>query len=237
MKRSLRFGALCGVLAGFAQGALLHQYDFSGTLSDNFGGPSLTSNGGVLGAGSYSFDYAQGLSLLNPGIGSVYTIDMTITLDAVCVPKFCKLLDFQNLAADAGLYTTPGANQLQLWPFETGPDAVGTGAANITIQRNAAGTVTVFLNGVQQFTSDDSANQNFVFNALNNIIWFLHDEGQQGVPGEHARGSVDWIRIYDTAETPAPYVEGQGANVPEPSALGLGLAGLAAIGLLRRTRR
>ncbi len=228
MFKMFRYGLVgCG-WACLVHGALIHQYDLNGSFADNFGGSALVANGGSLGAGSYSFDFGQGLSLSNAGISAVYTIDMMITLDAACSSKYCKLIDFQDFANDSGLYTAPN-NALNLFPVAIGPTVVGTSAARITFQRDAGGLGAAFLNGVQQFTYDDSATQQSVFSAANNIIRLLQDEGQQGNPGEHPKGTVDWIRIYSAAETPGNYVAGQGGAIPEPSTIALVLAGLVTI--------
>jgi hypothetical protein len=228
----LRYGALLlGVVAAPSYAALIHQYDLDGSFTDNFGGPSLTSGGGTLSATNYVQDFGQGLSLSSPGISSVYTMDMLISLDAACASKYCKLLDFKDRTTDIGLYSDTG-NRLNFWNITgSGPATVGTGATvQITLSRDAAGNVTGYVNGSSQWSFLD-AGLNGVFSGSNNIVWFLQDEGNQGLPGEHTKGSVEWIRIYDTAQSPGQYVVGEGLTtaVPEPGTIaliGLGLAGL-----------
>ena len=95
-----------------------------------------------------------------------------------------------------------------------------------------------YINGVQQITFADSGSLG-TFSGPNNIIWFLQDEGNQSIPGEYAKGSIDFIRIYNSAETPGAYIVGQGlaSGVPEPGSLTLFGGGIAAIYFARRRRK
>ena len=210
------------MLGGTSYGALVHQYDLNNSLTDNLGGPSLVSNGGTLGATGYTFNFAQGLSLSNAGISNVYTIDMLISFDTACTSKWCKVIDFSNLTSDNGLYTNP-SNFEAFWvggSIGTGTVAVGTNPARVTLTRDAIGNVNSYLNGALQFTFVDTTNQ-AVFSAANNIMWFLQDEGAQGNPGEHPKGFVDSIKIYDNADGLS--------STPEPASFLLCLGGLVGV--------
>ncbi len=231
MKNNYKIFTLAVMLGGTSYGALVHQYDLNNSLADNLGGPSVVSNGGVLGATGYTFNFAQGLSLSNAGISNVYTIDMLISFDTVCSNKWCKVIDFSNLTSDNGLYNSP-SNFEAFWVggiIGTGTVAVGTNPAQITLSRDAAGNVKSYLNGALQFSFVDTTNQ-AVFSAANNIMWFLQDEGNQGNPGEHPKGFVDYIKIYDKADALS--------TTPEPASFLLCLGGLAGVcGLKRRRAR
>ena len=54
--RKLAALAALALAAGASQAATpSHLYELNGSFADTFGGPSLVSNGGTLGASSYSF--------------------------------------------------------------------------------------------------------------------------------------------------------------------------------------
>lgn len=60
-----------------------HVYNLNGSYADANGGPSLTGDGGTLGATGYTFGPNQGLSLRNATNGSVYHIDLLFQLTDV----------------------------------------------------------------------------------------------------------------------------------------------------------
>lgn len=208
-----------------AHAGLIHQYDLNGTLADALGGPSLVANGGSLGPSGYTFGFGQGLSLSNPGITTVYRIELVLSLDPECDIKFCKLIDFKNLGDDGGLYTAP-SNQLALFPIALAGTPVGNGSVSLVLSRDAAGIVSALKDDVLQFTVNDPLD---VAAVSNNILWFFQDDGQQGNPGEHPKGFVDSIRIFD---------DPQGAAAPVPGTLLLlASAGLAWSVSRRKHRR
>jgi len=222
MKTHLSALLVAGSIVMPAQAALIHQYDLNGSFADSFGGPALVGGGGVLGPAGYSFGVGQGLSLPNPGVGASYRIELVFNLDIICNAKYCKLVDFQNLASDNGLYTAPN-NALNLYNVALGSTAVGNTPVTVAITRDAGGAFNAYLNGALEFTIADDTG---VGNVSNNILWFFQDEGQQGNnPGEYASGFVDSIRIFDT---PA------GNPVPEPAALLLSATGILALLAVRR---
>ncbi len=222
-----------------AYASLVHQYDLNNSYSDNFSGPSLSPNGGTLGATQYTLNPSQGLSLSNTGLSGTYTIDMMITLDPACAGRYCKLVDFKNGGplSEAGIYRGT-ANTVGFWPTSFGSTIVPLGTSiEVTIQRDGGTNVlNGFLDGGFEFTMTDAGGAG-VFDGPNNIMWFMQDDGNQGVPGEHPTGSVDWIRIYDSSETPGTYQVGEGlaASVPEPGSFVL--IGIASAFLLIQTAR
>jgi len=220
----------------FAQAATpIHLYTFDGTLADSFGGPSLVDNGGTLGAGAYRFGPNQGLSVLNALPVSTYTLDVQFAFDVT--GSYRKIIDFQNLANDQGLYALGSA--LDYFPLAMGP----TGAVNdatlvrVTLSRDGATQlVSGYVDGVLQLSFTDSANV-ATFGASGQIGHFFIDDFSTG-QREASSGFVDHIAIYDTAlsaseiETLSPV-----AAVPEPAQGAMLLAGLGALGWFAQRRR
>lgn len=92
-----------------------HVYNLNGSYADANGGPSLTGDGGALGATGYTFGPNQGLSLLNATNGSVYHIDLLFQLTDVT--GYRKLIDFNDKVNDSGLYILNG--NLNFYPTTT----------------------------------------------------------------------------------------------------------------------
>lgn len=223
--RMLQIAALMAISG--AAGAADHLYNLNGSLSDALGGPDLVAHGGTLGATNYTFGRDQGLTL-PVDLGSVYTIDMVMTFDSH--NGWQKIIDFSSLNSDNGMYTYGNT-----WDFYPVSPADGTApadgqAARLTLTRDGAGQVSIYVNGSLTGGFNDSASNyaNFTGNSANFFIDDFHT-GQ----GEAASGSVDYIATYDRALT-ADEV-GRGVSpVPEPSSGVMLGAGLGLLALLRR---
>ena len=194
-----------------AQAALLKSYDFDGDLTDTLGnGLAMTANpGGVLAGGRYLFAVEMRFQVNDSTAG------------------FNKLIDFQDLASDIGLYIFGGRIDF----FTAGPlgsDAIALDSDVTVGLARAAGSISVFLNGVLQFSAVDGGEAVSGSNILN----FFEDDTFTG-QSEAFVGSVDWIRIHDDATT---FGTAPAAGVPEPLTLVLTGLGLAFTGFASRRR-
>ena len=184
--------AILPVSSGSA--TLIHVYDLNGSLADGLGGPALLSDGGILGPTSYSFGPNQGLTLAgglpNPG---VYTIELTCRLSTVT--GYRKLIDYENLTLDAGLYTLTGT--LNFYPIATStivrilPDQM----ACITLTRDASGVLTGYVDAFQIWSVADPSNLGVVGPAANVLRFFEDDFVTSQL--EASAGVVDRIRVWD----------------------------------------
>jgi hypothetical protein len=231
--------ALTSGTASPCSAALIHDYEFNGTLADSLGGPALTSNGGTINASSYSFAPDQGPSLSGWLAGNAtagnYTIDMSFSFDTLS--GYRKIHDFKNLGSDNGLYSLNGT--LDFYPVATGPSATLSAGQLVRVdltRDGTSGTVTGYVNGVQQFSfTDSSTYATFSTASPANIINFFQDDTVTG-GRESSSGVVDQIRIYDSAliasditalGDPKPL----GTAVPEPASFVLtGMGGLVGLG-------
>ena len=214
-------------LSGAANAAIIHDYEFSNDLSDSVaGGVALQDSWrnpatGSVSGGLYTFQQGAGLALTSQLPGSVYTIDMSVSFDAV--DGYRKLVSFNDLGSDAGLYILNGT--LNLFPEPDTSGAVVTAGVpfDVSISRNAAGLVTGYVNGVQELSYQDTTG---AFTA-STALYFLRDDTDQN--REDSSGSADYIKIYDTATATAA--------VPEPATWAMMLGGFGLIGGAMRRRR
>ena len=219
----------CAVLLAAAgtAGAQSHQYRLNGTLADDAGGPALVASGGTLSSTGYSFGANQGLTL-NAALGGIYTIDMTFHFDTQ--RGWEKIIDFKNLSVDSGMYT-----QDNTWSFYPvggfGATAAAGVDARLTLTRDAANMVRMYVNGSQVGSFADNSN---LANFGGNAAMFFYDDHVTG-GREAAGGYVDYIRTYDHALT-AQQVANLAA-VPEPETYALMLAGLGLLAAAARRRR
>ncbi len=225
-------------LSAAALAAPSHQYRLEGSLVDDYGGPSLVSYGGTLGATSYRFDNDKGLSLSGVLVDADYTIDMKVRLDDP--GNYARLLEFKNRASgDDGLYAHFGRVELISGCCATfGGSIAANSDFRLTLTRTAA-DLAAYIDGALAWSI--ASDTTTLFDASSNIAYFFVTSF--GAPADKAEGSVDFIRIFGQALTAnevaalgdaLPPVIPASGTVPLPGTLTL--AGLA-LGTLRLTRR
>ena len=173
---------------------LLHEYRLDGTLADQLGGPSLVSTGGVLGPLGYSFAAGHTLSvagaLANTGH---YAIELFFSLDET--NDYRKLIDFQNLTSDDGLYNIDGVLNFYDYSLAATQTLAPGRMIHLLVSRDGSnGLFTCYVDGALQIAFSDDARAG-VFSGTNGIIHFLRDDAITAV--ENPRGYLEYIRIYN----------------------------------------
>lgn len=216
MKKFLLFGLF--LLAPLANATLINSYDFNGDLSDTLGnGNDLVSSGGSVSSGRYFFSNNQGLRLTSALPSTTeYGIEIKFKISDTLL-GYNKIIDFQDLASDIGLYALNSNIK-----FYTASPSVGSILLDtdftLGFTRSAAGIIEGFINNVSIFSVADS---NQAVSAAN-ILNFFEDDFHTG-QGESFTGSVDFIRIHNNSST-----FGNAPTIPEPTTvllLGSGLIG------------
>ena len=150
------------------------------------------------------------------------------------------MFDFSNLASDAGLYINDTTGLLQFVNGSgvvitggTGLNAVPTGTYfQLTLTRTAAGLVTAYVNGTQDFQFTDTSGLADLPTGDMLSVFANDNSGAGGSAVEEATiGDIARLRLYNGALT-APQVA---ALVPEPSTWGM--MGVGAAGLLAWRKR
>ena len=209
-------------MAAPAQAALIYDFQLNGSYANAAGPGSITSSGGSLGAGGYTFGVNQGLVISLSSTLSVYTIETAFRFDGDSY-GLSKILDFKSNNDDNGLYLTDG--KLGYYPWATGGPSVASGEiATIKISRDAAGLLTVGLNGADVFQFIDTSGS-AIFDA--GAIGLFRDDTVY--PDQQRPGFVDYVRVYDTASLTS--------GVPEPASWAMMIIGFGAVGSMVRTSR
>jgi len=202
------FSVLLLVQVGAIQivyGAVLtHNYQFNGDFTDSLGGPSLENpgGGGVLTSTTYVFDKGEGLTLKNAMVANTdYSIEMCLKVGED--DDWRKLIDFKNLVEDEGFYVEPD-DFLQFFDKGTGSTIIpGDIFFHTVLTRDGTrGEVISYLDGVKQFSFNDSSFGLAVFDGTDNIIYFLKDDFSTSKT-EEASGTLDFIKIYDGVIVPS----------------------------------
>ncbi len=206
--RPLVAALLVSLSGAAAQAAnLLADYQFHGSLaSSGVAAPLLEGINGVYFSGSVvqdmptdtaSFTRGSGLRMTAPDAISVngYTVVILFTFDENT--GYRKILDFKDRSSDSGFYALSG--QLNFYPVTTAPTpTISTSVfSQVVLTRTAAGIVTAYTDGIEQFSFQDSADYTLL--ATNSFTLFADDfaTGQ----AEASAGRVARIRLYDSALT------------------------------------
>ena len=188
--------------------ALVADYQFAGVYSSSVGeDPDLVDIG--TGTNAFATDTVRGASQtvlvfptgngleLSPTTGlfanAVYTVAAVVRLDTIS--GYRRILDFKNASSDTGLYNLNG--NLDFYPVadgSLGPIAAGA-YVQVALTRAADGTVTGYVNGVQQFSFADSSSLAVIDGS--NVLRFFKDDNV--VQNENSSGAVARIRIWDGA--------------------------------------
>jgi hypothetical protein len=223
----MRLKALLLLCAGAlsAHAGLIDDFRFQGNLNDSLSAATLTGLGGTTTATSYNFAANQGLSLSNPGITGTYTIAFLASLTDT--GGYRRLVDFQNLTSDTGLYNLNG--NLDFFNITNGSGSPITANTPFTVAITRDATTNTFVgyvNGTSAFSFVDSTSLG-VFSS--NIAYFFRDDN--AVPGEASGGSVSRIEIWNNAlnadQVGALRLGSSPTTTPEPSTFVLMLSGVA----------
>ena len=215
-----------------ANAALIKSYDFNGDLSDTLGnGLDLVASGGIISDGRYEFEANQGLRLDSALLDtSAYGIEIGFQIDDR--DFYHKVIDFQNLASNFGLYISDGAVQFyniccSVGSVQENEDFVlGLWRSENSIEMSVNGTSLTLDFGIDPNEPSILPDPDGLAVSVLNILNFFEDDFVSG-QSESITGSADFIRIHD--DNSAFGIEPVSA-VPVPAAFWL--FGTALIGLI-----
>ncbi len=200
------------IAAGSAVAALSADYRFQNTMASTVAGaPALVDVGPTPNAFAVetvdganrtvlAFQMSNGVRLSPTTAvtgGAVYTIVLLARL--ADVSGYRKYVDYKDGSLDDGLYNYSGS--LDFYDYVTGAGApIAAGAwRQLVVTRDGSGTVTGYVDGVEQFSFADGTGAGVV-GAANALRFFIDDSE---TTGEDSAGAVARIRVYDQALTPA----------------------------------
>ncbi|MGH2911342.1 MAG: choice-of-anchor D domain-containing protein, partial [Solirubrobacteraceae bacterium] len=129
-----------------------------------------------------------------------YTLVALFRFAQITNRRWQRIVDFQDGTSDRGLYSHEGT--LELYPYARGTTATikAEEYVLVVLTRDSAGTVTGYVDGIKQFSYDDSSTDAAVIDA-NNTLRFFRDNESGGTSGESSAGAVARIQLYDEALT------------------------------------
>lgn len=149
----------------------------------------------------YFFEDDAGLQYNNPSgfINQSYSLAMNFQIDEFLTPpSWVRLLSFTHVD-DIGVYiklTNPPTNgTLEFWPYGTVGqwDFFNTvDFYQLILVRNVSGVITIYINGQEFATYDDSGTQKFVPGPPDNFIVFFRDHPSV-LANEASPGFVSYI--------------------------------------------
>jgi hypothetical protein len=230
-----------------------HAYSLNGTFADALGGPSIEGLGGTLQSTGYRFGANQGLKLAGALNTDVYSVEFVFALDDVSQWNYRKLVDFTNLTADRGLYSSLGYAELYPESMSSAPSFASHQPTQLVITRDASNLFSAYVNGALVLSLTDNGGA-AVFPTVGGLSvghFLVDDQETAGV--ESASGFVDYLRVYDQAlssrEVTSLYTPDQWripstkpdwciTATPEPTTLLLMSGGLVVVlGVARQQRR
>jgi hypothetical protein len=250
-----------GILAvvSLAQAATLKaDYLFDNNLDSSVQpAPALVAETAMGGSNSYSQDTVgtsqktvynfagSGFSLETDGLIANDNYSVVITAKFSSLTGYGKLLDFQDLTQDQGLYNNSGVldyfDGLNDHLGSTVPGlAAADGYVQIAFTRNSSNNlVTAYVDGQSAFSFTDSTALTTITDSTSTtgqqFLNILFDDNADILPltPEDDAGSVSEIQIYDGALTPTE-VATLFTSMPEPASLMM--IGLGTLVALRRRR-
>lgn len=219
-------GCLVLALAPAHAATLVHEYALRGSLNDSQGGPALASLGGQITALGYVFSPNQGLTLTSAALStSSFSLEFSFRFDTTA--GYRKIVDFRDRTNDGGLYQLNGA--LNFYPIASAGQAdfsPGIDLHVVLTRDGVTGLVVGYVNGQQRFTFQDSSGAAIITAPQNRLSFFVDDTA---VSGEASGGTVNYLRVYNGALTPAEvsasFAAGAPLAIPEPSAVALLVVG------------
>ena len=109
-----------------------------------------------------------------------------------------RILDFKNAASDTGLYSLSGALNFYNEALGSGAPIVPGTFVQVVLTRDAAQTVTGYVDGVPQFSFPDVSN--LALADAGDVLRLFRDEDPV-FPGEASAGALARLRVYDSALT------------------------------------
>ncbi len=187
-------------------------YLFQNTLASSVGSPPELTNLGTNTFGTAMVDGSSrtvlqfpkdnGLALA-PTTGvisnSVYSIVKLFAFNDVS--GWRRVFEFKNGTGDAGLYVYNGKLNFYNGLGEGMTQIAANSFVQVVLTRDANKLVTVYANGVLQFSFTDSSDLAVI--DANNRLRFFQDNTSGGLLGETSAGAVARIRVYDCALTPS----------------------------------
>lgn len=174
---------------------LIHAYELNGSTADEFGGPSMVlPDVEGLGFSGYAFGDSDGPSLTGAIDPFEYSIEMFFSIEDTF--GFKKLIDFNQLSADSGLYSLD--QNLNFYPVVTGDGDViqADELTHVVVTRDGeTDEFTGYVNGVEEISFIDTQ-ELAVFDTPGNVINFLIDDNPTEKT-EDSAGFLDFVHIYD----------------------------------------
>jgi PEP-CTERM motif len=223
MNRTLFATVAAGLILAASQASAASTiFTLDGTLA-NSGTSSavLTNNGATLTGTGIEFGANAGPTITGLGVLTEYSLETRFRFDEVS--GYRKIADFFDRSSDSGFYVRSG--DLNFYPIaflSTNLIAPNT-MITAKLTRGSTGTVEGFLNGVFQFSFDDSSSQLAV---INDTLHMFRDDFATS-QNEASAGYVDYIALNGTV----------GGAVPEPAAWALMIGGFGLAGASLRRRR
>jgi len=209
--------------ANAASAVVIADFQLNNSLANGVAGPvTLTNNGATLGATGLTFAANAGPTLTNLGVHTEYSLEIGGTLDGL--GGFRKIADFFDRASDTGFYAL--GNGLNFYPVVTGPNSLASGTPFVVkLTRESSGLLTGYVNGVSQWSFNDTSN----LAVISNTLHLFRDDFATG-QSEASSGFIDFVTL-DTA------VGAPGGGVPEPASWALMILGFGSAGAMLRRRR
>ncbi|MEA2264738.1 MAG: hypothetical protein QOE27_321 [Solirubrobacteraceae bacterium] len=230
---ALALAALAGLGLGApaAAGAatLTADYRFAGTYASSVAGaPALTPLGpggnsfrteSVLGSRQQVLTFPEGNGVtLAPTAGvapsDAYTVAVLARL--ADTSGYRRYVDFKNGTSDTGLYDLNGNLDFydygggQLAPIK--PDVYAT----VVLTRSPAGQLVGYVDGLQQFSFDDSSSGLGVISP-EGVLRFFRDNDTGSATSEHAAGAVARIRVWNGPLNPVEVAGLAAGSGPTPT--------------------